>query len=86
MSTGHPDGKPKRRRRYAWIRYVPHPNGDLVADMSGFHDWGTVDQIQCPNLLSHSYQLNNPWLMIENPGINERVPRLQRIEWKEPQK
>jgi len=54
--------------------------------MSGFHDWGTVDQIQCPNLLSHSYQLNNPWLMIENPGINERVPRLQRIEWKEPQK
>jgi hypothetical protein len=69
------------------MRYTHHPDGDLVADMSGFIDWGTVDQIQCPNLIVHSqYQLNNPWFMIEEQGVGKKPPRLQRIDWKVPQK
>ena len=83
------EDKPKRRTRYAWLRYMKHPNGYFVPDMSGFIEWATIEYHKVPEYeqgSSISYQLNNPWIMMEQPPMLDNKltmpPNLQEIEWK----
>lgn len=61
-----------------------HPNGCFIPDMSGFIDWATVEYHKVPEYeagSSISYQLNNPWVMMEQPPANTMPPNLHEIEW-----